>query len=164
MSRHQHSSRKHQWSGWNVGNTPLRYKCNCYWFSVHTTHGICIVNLNLVFHRIPVGRTVTMLALKTLCHWNQREWKTKVSFKKIHVLRGKEKLLNTIQVEVRPLTYSMELRYDVCTANDFPHFLSALASNNPFIPVIKLVKMWPGGTGQNFEENNKKKTTTQKGV
>ena len=27
---------------------------------------------------------------------------------------------------------------------DFPHFLSALASNNAFI--IKLVKMWPGGT------------------
>ena len=27
---------------------------------------------------------------------------------------------------------------------DFPHFLSALASNNQFI--IKLVKMWPGGT------------------
>ena len=26
---------------------------------------------------------------------------------------------------------------------DFPHFLSALASNNQFI--IKLVKMWPGG-------------------
>ena len=27
---------------------------------------------------------------------------------------------------------------------DFPHFLPALASNNQFI--IKLVKMWPGGT------------------
>ena len=27
---------------------------------------------------------------------------------------------------------------------DFPHFLSALTSNNQFI--IKLVKMWPGGT------------------
>ena len=27
---------------------------------------------------------------------------------------------------------------------DFPHFLLALASNNQFI--IKLVKMWPGGT------------------
>ena len=35
-----------------------------------------------------------------------------------------------------------------------PHFLSALASNNQFI--IKLVKMWPGGTphvvGRNFED------------
>ena len=27
---------------------------------------------------------------------------------------------------------------------DFPHFLSALPSNNQFI--INLVKMWPGGT------------------
>ena len=29
---------------------------------------------------------------------------------------------------------------------DFPHFLSALTSNNQFIIIIKLVKMWPGGT------------------
>ena len=33
--------------------------------------------------------------------------------------------------------------FTVCKIGDFPHFLSALASNNQFI--IKLVKMWPGG-------------------
>ena len=32
----------------------------------------------------------------------------------------------------------------LCKIGDFPRFLSALASNNLFI--IKLVKMWPGGT------------------
>ena len=34
--------------------------------------------------------------------------------------------------------------FTVHKIGDFPHFLSALASNNQFI--IKLVKMWPGGT------------------
>ena len=34
--------------------------------------------------------------------------------------------------------------FTVRKIGDFPHFLPALASNNPFI--IKLVKMWPGGT------------------
>ena len=34
--------------------------------------------------------------------------------------------------------------FTVRKIGDFPHFLSALASNNQFI--IKLVKMWPGGT------------------
>ena len=34
--------------------------------------------------------------------------------------------------------------FTVCKTGDFPHFLLALASNNAFI--IKLVKMWPGGT------------------
>ena len=34
--------------------------------------------------------------------------------------------------------------FTVRKIGDFPHFLSALASNNAFI--IKLVKMWPGGT------------------
>ena len=34
--------------------------------------------------------------------------------------------------------------FTVRKTGDFPHFLSALASNNAFI--IKLVKMWPGGT------------------
>ena len=36
--------------------------------------------------------------------------------------------------------------FTLCKIGDFPHFLSALilASNNAFI--IKLVKMWPGGT------------------
>ena len=34
--------------------------------------------------------------------------------------------------------------FTVCKIGDFPLFLSALASNNQFI--IKLVKMWPGGT------------------
>ena len=34
--------------------------------------------------------------------------------------------------------------FTVRKIGDFPHFLSALASNNQFI--IKLVMMWPGGT------------------
>ena len=34
--------------------------------------------------------------------------------------------------------------FTVRKIGDFPRFLSALASNNLFI--IKLVKMWPGGT------------------
>ena len=34
--------------------------------------------------------------------------------------------------------------FTVRKIGDFPHFLLALASNNQFI--IKLVKMWPGGT------------------
>ena len=34
--------------------------------------------------------------------------------------------------------------FTVRILGDFPHFLSALPSNNQFI--IKLVKMWPGGT------------------
>ena len=34
--------------------------------------------------------------------------------------------------------------FTVRKTGDFPHFLSALPSNNQFI--IKLVKMWPGGT------------------
>ena len=34
--------------------------------------------------------------------------------------------------------------FTVRKIGDFPHFLSALTSNNQFI--IKLVKMWPGGT------------------
>ena len=34
--------------------------------------------------------------------------------------------------------------FTVRKIEDFPHFLLALASNNRFI--IKLVKMWPGGT------------------
>ena len=34
--------------------------------------------------------------------------------------------------------------FTVRKIGDFPNFLSALASNNQFI--IKLVKMWPGGT------------------
>ena len=34
--------------------------------------------------------------------------------------------------------------FTVRKIGDLPHFLSALASNNQFI--IKLVKMWPGGT------------------
>ena len=38
---------------------------------------------------------------------------------------------------------SLEL-FTVRKIGDFPHFLSALASNNRFI--IKLAKMWPGGT------------------
>ena len=33
--------------------------------------------------------------------------------------------------------------FTVRILEDFPHFLSALPSNNQFI--IKLVKMWPGG-------------------
>ena len=33
--------------------------------------------------------------------------------------------------------------FTVRILGDFPHFLSALPSNNQFI--IKLVKMWPGG-------------------
>ena len=54
---------------------------------------------------------------------------------------------------------------------DFPSFLSALASNNAFI--IKLVKMWSGGTPHvvvgtlkiSLDQLKKKKTThTQKGV
>ena len=36
------------------------------------------------------------------------------------------------------------LAHTVRKIGDFPHFLSALASNNQFI--IKLVKMWAGGT------------------
>ena len=44
--------------------------------------------------------------------------------------------------------------FTVRKIGDFPHFPSALASNNQFI--IKLFKMWPGGTlscgGQNFED------------
>ena len=54
----------------------------------------------------------------------------------------------------------------------FPHFLSALASNNAFI--IKLVKMWPGGTldvvvgtlkiSLDRLKKKKKKEKTQKGV
>ena len=34
--------------------------------------------------------------------------------------------------------------FTVCKIGDFPYFLSALTSNKQFI--IKLVKMWPGGT------------------
>ena len=34
--------------------------------------------------------------------------------------------------------------FTVRKIGEFPHFLSALTSNNQFI--IKLVKMWPGGT------------------
>ena len=34
--------------------------------------------------------------------------------------------------------------FTVCKIGDFSNFLLALASNNHFI--IKLVKMWPGGT------------------
>ena len=34
--------------------------------------------------------------------------------------------------------------FTVRILGDFPHFLSVLPSNNQFI--IKLVKMWPGGT------------------
>ena len=34
--------------------------------------------------------------------------------------------------------------FTVCILGDFPSFLSALASNNAFI--MKLVKMWSGGT------------------
>ena len=36
------------------------------------------------------------------------------------------------------------------TVRKIPHLLLALASNNQF--VIKLVKMWSGRTGQNFED------------
>ena len=40
--------------------------------------------------------------------------------------------------------------FTVRETGDFPHFLSALASNNAFI--IKLVKIWPVGGGLNFED------------
>ena len=40
--------------------------------------------------------------------------------------------------------------FTVSKIGDFPHFLSALASDNQSI--MKLVKMWHGGTGWNFED------------
>ena len=40
--------------------------------------------------------------------------------------------------------------FTVRILGDFPHLLSALQSNNQFR--IKLAKMWPGGTGRNFED------------
>ena len=67
---------------------------------------------------------------------------------------------------------SLEL-FTVRKIGDFPHFLSALASNNLFI--IKLVKMWPGGTLHvvvgtlkisldRLKKKKKKKKKAQKGV
>ena len=56
--------------------------------------------------------------------------------------------------------------FTVHKIGDFPHFLSALASNNRFI--IKLVKMWPGGTLHvvvgtlKISLDRLKKTTTKK--
>ena len=53
------------------------------------------------------------------------------------------------------------IEFFVCVRKigDFPHFLLALASNNQFI--IKLVKMWPGGTLHmvvgTLKKNKKKK-------
>ena len=42
------------------------------------------------------------------------------------------------------ITFGGHESFTVRILGDFPHILSALPSNNQFI--IKLVKMWPGGT------------------
>ena len=42
------------------------------------------------------------------------------------------------------VTFGGHESFTVRILGDFPHFLSALLSNNQFI--VKLVKMWPGGT------------------
>ena len=44
----------------------------------------------------------------------------------------------------RTVSFGSLQPFTVRKIGDFPHFLSALASNNQFI--IKLVKMWSGGT------------------
>ena len=42
------------------------------------------------------------------------------------------------------ISFGSHQSFTVRILGDFPHFLSALPSNNQFI--IKLVKMWAGGT------------------
>ena len=85
---------------------------------------------------------VTTLSLVVSNRWLR--WQRTLLLSRSTNLESKQIDLFVLLKLQRIVSFGSLHPFTVRKIGDFPHFLSALTSNNQFI--IKLFKMWPGGT------------------